>query len=164
MHKKILMVLAVVLGIGAVVLAYDTTKYFRVENGNRLFTAEVAILGAASVEGATTLADVTTSNVTVSDTATISTATVARAVATSLAVGTGGDLLFIGSGSGAVLYQTGTITISGLLPGGDYNVGLSWADSTNDPGKTTWAITTDTLTVTCATATSGTVHAIVIGR
>lgn len=108
----------------------------------RTFGGNVTVEGELTVEGD----------------ANLSTATVSRLVIGSDSLG------LIGGGSDVVTYQTGVIAIPGLLPGGNYFVGLSWETADPDPGLTTWVITTDTLTITCATATSGTVHAIVLGR
>jgi hypothetical protein len=58
---------------------------------------------------------------------------------------------------------SGTTTITGVLPGDTYLYMDGWSSSSADHGKVTYAVTTNTITATIATATTGTLNVFIVG-
>lgn len=56
------------------------------------------------------------------------------------------------------------VTVTGARPGNSYMAAVGWLSASADPGKTTYAITTNTITVTVTNATTGTMSLIVVGK
>jgi hypothetical protein len=55
--------------------------------------------------------------------------------------------------------HSGTVATASSNSGHAY---LSWTSASADPGKVTWAISNNVLTVTTANDTTGTLHAIIV--
>ena len=58
---------------------------------------------------------------------------------------------------------TRTTSLPGALPGDVYLYLDGWSSSSADPGKVVYAVTTNTITVTVAAATTGTLNLLVVG-
>ena len=59
---------------------------------------------------------------------------------------------------------TGVLTVTGAASGDTYLCAIGWTSASADPGKTTYAVSTNAITVTTANATTGTCTVICVGK